>query len=83
MGNVLIKRTGGKKEVDIRNLMTNFILNHLRDLVEKNKANIKGKKIPKKKINIYTGNPGIRANNSNTFLQHIKNINCRNYSYGY
>ena len=43
---------------------------------EKNKPKIKGKKIPKKKINIYTGNQnGIRVNNSNTFLQHIKNIN--------
>ena len=43
---------------------------------EKNKDKIKDKKIPKKKINIYTGNNnGISVNNSNTFLQHIKNIN--------
>ena len=44
---------------------------------EKNKEKFKEKRIGKKKINIYTGsnnNSGILAN-SNTFLQHIKNIN--------
>ena len=44
---------------------------------ERNKEKFKEKKIGKKKINIYTGNynnSGILAN-SNTFLQHIKNIN--------
>ena len=41
---------------------------------EKNKDKIKEKRITKKKINIYTGN-NTMVNNSNTFLQHIKNIN--------
>ena len=41
---------------------------------EKNKDRIKEKRITKKKINIYTGN-NTMVNNSNTFLQHIKNIN--------
>ena len=45
---------------------------------DKNKGKIKEKKITKKKINIYTGTnntKSIMVNNSNTFLQHIKNIN--------
>ena len=41
---------------------------------EKNKDRIKEKRFAKKKINIYTGN-NTMINNSNTFLQHIKNIN--------
>ena len=45
-----------------------------------NKDRIKEKKITKKKLNIYSNNnssstSGIMINNSNTFLNHIKNIN--------
>ena len=47
---------------------------------DKNKDKIKEKRITKKKINIYTGNnnSSIMVNNSNTFLQHIKNVNTPN-----
>ena len=47
---------------------------------EKNNEKIKDKAIIKKKINIYTdnNNSGMTVNNSNTFLQHVKNINTPN-----